>query len=77
MSYVLVGVGLWLAGLISGIMFGGSDRKYNTQTVIGMIFVPVIGIALFFFLVSLIWEIVPLISLEATSKGIMEFFAHD
>ena len=77
MSLVLVGVGLWLAGLISGIMFGGSDKKYNTQTVISMVFVPIVAVALFLLIVSLIWEIVPYISLEATSEGIIGFFKLD
>ncbi len=77
MSEILVGVYIFFWGFISGVAFGAYDKKHNAQSLLAMLFLPGLGLALLFLVISLIWEIAPTVSLDATSKGIVEFFAHD
>ena len=77
MSPVLVGMYLWLWGLISGILFGAHDKKYSAQSILAMLLLPGLGLALLLLIISLVWEIAPLISLGSASREILEFFSNE
>jgi len=77
MSPVLVTICVWVAGIVSGLLLGAQDRKHNIQSTIGLLLVPLLCMVILVLLFSLMWEIVPLISLESASAGILEFFSHE
>ena len=74
MSPVLVGIGLWFSGLISGALLFSSDKKCDAKSATAFVFVPLLTVGAFLLAVALILEIAPLISLEATAQWIVGQF---